>query len=35
MAGIMTLQNIIVVLATLGAFITIIAIAMPFLQTDN
>jgi len=35
MAGIMTLQNIIIVLATLGAFITIIAIAMPFLQTDH
>ena len=35
MAGIMTLQNIIVVLATLGAFITIIAIAIPFLTTDN
>jgi tight adherence protein C len=29
------LQNIIIVLATLGAFLTIIAVAMPFLQTDN
>ncbi|MBT5435781.1 MAG: type II secretion system F family protein [Alphaproteobacteria bacterium] len=29
------LQNIIIALSTLGAFLTIVAIAIPFLQTDN